>query len=56
MINSSPIDAWEGAGAFFNFAGSGGAIFWFLVMCALCIVPLVVSLRAENAAEEEHGR
>ena len=24
MFNSSPIDAWEGAGAIFNSAGSGG--------------------------------
>ena len=29
MFNSSPITAWEGAGAFFNYAGSGGAVFWF---------------------------
>ena len=54
MFNSSPITTWEGAGAFFNYAGSGGAVFWFFVMCALCIVPLIVSLRAENQAENEH--
>ncbi len=54
MFNSSPITTWEGAGAFFNYAGSGGAVFWFWVMAALLIVPLVVALRAENAAEAEH--
>ena len=53
MINSSPIETWEGAAAFFTFAG--GVVFWFWVMCVLCIVPLVVSLKAENAAEKEHG-
>ena len=54
-MNSSPIEAWEGAAAIFPWAGSGGSVFWFLVMCVLCIVPLVVSYNAENAAEKEHG-
>ena len=53
MIDSSPITSWEGAGAFFTFA-AGGAGFWFWVAVVLCIVPLIVSLKAENAAEEEH--
>ncbi|MEM7195680.1 MAG: hypothetical protein AAF402_12065 [Pseudomonadota bacterium] len=53
MINSSPITTWEGAGAIYTFAGSGAG-FWFFVMCVLCIVPLWVSLRAENKAEREH--
>ena len=55
MFDSSPIDTWEGAAAFFNYAGSGGAVFWFFVMCVLCIVPLIVSLKAENKAEEDLG-
>jgi len=54
MINSSPIDTWEGAAAFFNFAGSGGAAFWFWVMVILCLVPIFVALKAESAAEKEH--
>ena len=54
MLDSSPIDSWEGAAAIFTYA-SGGAGFWFWVMCALCLVPLVVSLKAEKAAEDEHG-
>lgn len=54
MINSSPIDAWEGAAAIFTFAG-GGAAFWFWIMALLLIVPLVVSLRAEKKAEQDHG-
>ena len=54
MINSSPITTFEGAGAIFTFAG-GGAALWFWVMCALCIVPLVVAMRAENQAEKDHG-
>ena len=54
MIESSPITAWEGAGAIFTFAG-GGAVMWFWVMVVCCIVPLIVSLRAESAADKEHG-
>ncbi len=54
MFDSSPITTWEGVGAFFTFAGSGGATFWFWVSVVLCIVPLVVALRAESAAEKVH--
>jgi hypothetical protein len=54
MLDSSPIDTWEGATAIFTYA-AGGAGFWFWVMCALCIVPLVVSLNAEKSAEKDHG-
>lgn len=55
MFNSSPIEAWEGAAAIFTWAGSGGAVLWFWVMVALCIIPIVTSLRAENEAERNHG-
>ena len=55
MFNSSPIETWEGAAAFFNYAGSGGAVLWFWIMVILCIVPLCVSLKAENEAEREHN-
>jgi len=55
MINSSPITTWEGAGAIFTFAGGFGAVFWFWVMAALLIVPIVVALKAEKNAEQNHG-
>ena len=56
MFNSSPIDSWEGAAAFFNYAnGSPGPFFWFCISVLLCIIPILVSLKAENAAEKEHG-
>ena len=55
MINSSPIETFEGAAAIFTFAGTGGAVFWFWVMAVLCLVPLWVSLSAEKAAEKAHG-
>lgn len=55
MFNSSPIASWEGAGAFFTWAGSGGSVLWFWVMVVLCIIPVLISLKAENAAEKEHG-
>lgn len=54
MFNSSPIATWEGAAAFFNWAGSGGAVLWFWVMVVLCIIPILLSLRIENAAEKRH--
>lgn len=53
MFNSSPIEAWEGAAAFFSFAGTGGVVFWFWIACILCIYPLYVSLKAENAVEDK---
>ena len=55
MFDSSPITSWEGAGAFFNYAGSGGAVFWFWVAVILCIIPLWISLGDENEAEKQHA-
>jgi len=55
MLDSSPIDKWEGAAAIFTFAGSWGAVYWFWIMTALLIVPLVVAFRAEKKAEKELG-
>lgn len=55
MFNSSPITTWEGAAAIFNWAGGFGPVFWFWAMVALCIIPVLVSLCAENAAEKTHG-
>lgn len=54
MFNSSPIETWDGAGVFYSFAGTGGTdlFFWLSVIC--CIIPLFVSLTAENAAEGDH--
>lgn len=53
MFGSSPIESWEGAGAIFTYA-AGGAEIWFWISVALCIIPLLVSLAAESAAEAEH--
>ena len=56
MFDTSPIEACEGAAAFFNFGpDTFGAKLWFWISVVLCIVPLWVSLKAENAAEDEHG-
>ena len=54
MIDSSPIETWEGAGAFFTFAASGAPL-WFWISVILCIVPIIVSYRAEERAEKEYG-
>ncbi len=54
MFNSSPIQAWDGAAAFFSYAGSGGPVLWFWVSVILCIIPVLVSLKAEKAAEDKY--
>ncbi len=56
MFSSSPITTWEGAGAFFTWAGTNGAVVSFWVMVVLCIIPIVIALKAENAAEEKYGK
>jgi len=55
MFNSSPIDAWEGAGAIFNSAGSGGVWIWFLILCALVVIPVIAAIAHDNKADREHG-
>lgn len=52
MFGSSPIESWEGAAAYFSYAGGSGVYLWFLVAVALCVGTIVVSIRAENRAEE----
>lgn len=55
MFNSSPIEAWEGAGAFFPFgADSGMAVFIFWIAVALCVVPLYYTMKTENHHEDKH--
>ena len=48
MFNSSPIESWEGAGAFFTFFG-GGALFWFWVAVICLIIPIWVALARGEA-------
>ncbi len=54
MLNSSPIESWDGAGVIYSFAGSGmtDLIFWLSVI--LCIVPLYYVFKAEGEAEDKH--
>ncbi len=53
MFNSSPITSWEGAGVFYTYA-DGGAVFWVFITMALCIIPLLASLRVESETEDKH--
>lgn len=54
MIDSSPIESWEGVGAIFSFgAGSGMTVFLFWVTVALCIVPLYYTLKTEKEHEDK---
>ena len=55
MFDSSPIESWEGAGAFFNSAGSWGVTVWVIIVAALCIIPIISAIRHENAVEKKHG-
>ncbi len=55
MIDSSPIESWDGAGAFFSFGPDTGMtvfIFWLAVFC--CLIPLYFTLKTENEHETRH--
>ena len=54
MFDSSPIETWDGAGAFYSFAGSGMTDFWFWIAVLLCIIPLIVTMKTENHHENMH--
>ena len=55
MFNSSPIEAWEGAGAFYSFgAGTGTTVLIFWIAVALLIVPLYYTMKTENHHEDKH--
>jgi len=54
MFNSSPIEAWEGAGVFYSFAGSGMTDLWFWITVILCVVPLFVTMQTETRHESIH--
>jgi len=55
MFNSSPIDAWEGAGAIFNSAGSTGVKVWLVIMCVLVVIPVIAAILHDSKADREHG-
>ena len=55
LINTSPIDSWEGAGAIYNNAGGGGVMLWFLILLALMLIVIIAAVKAENDHEREHG-
>mgnify|MGYP001169324662 CR=1 len=54
LINTSPIDTWEGAGAVHNNAG-GGVVLWFLILLALMLIVIISAAKAEKDHEREHG-
>ena len=55
MFNSSPIEAWEGAGVFMSFgANTGMTHFWFWAAVICCIIPLFVTLNTEKHHETQH--
>ena len=54
LINTSPIDTWEGAGAVHNNAG-GGSVLWFLILLALMLIVIISAAKAEKDHEREHG-
>ena len=50
-MNSSPIESWEGAGAFFSFAGGGGVTLFCRLTVVLCVVILFITMKIENRHE-----
>ena len=54
LINTSPIDTWEGAGAVHNNAGAGSVV-WFLILLALMLIVIISAAKAEKDHEREHG-
>ena len=54
MFNSSPIESWDGASAFFSFAGGGMTSLWFWVAVLLCVFPLIITMKTENHHENQH--
>ena len=55
LINTSPIDSWEGAGAIYNNAGGAGVWLWFLILLALMLIVIIAAVKAERDHEREHG-
>ena len=56
MFSSSPIEAWEGAGAFFSFGpDTGMTVFIFWIAVALCVLPLYYTMKTENHHEDKHS-
>ncbi len=56
MFGASPIEAWEGAGVVYSYAGSGGVHLFFWISVILCVGTIVASIVAENRAEREAKR
>ncbi len=56
MFGASPIEAWEGAGVVYSYAGSGGAHLFFWISVILCVGTIAASIMAENRAEKEARR
>ena len=56
MFGASPIEAWEGAGVVYSYAGSGGVHLFLWISVILCVGTIVASIVAENRAEREAKR
>ena len=55
LIDTSPIDSWEGAGAIYNNAGGAGVWLWFLILLALMLLGIIAAVKTERDHEREHG-
>ena len=53
MFGASPIEAWEGAGVVYSYAGSGGVHLFFWISVILCVGTIAASIMSENRAEKE---
>ncbi|MBC6441188.1 MAG: hypothetical protein GDA49_12440 [Rhodospirillales bacterium] len=53
MFGSSPIETWEGASVVYSYAGTSWVYIFFIIAVLLCIGTIIVSIKAENEAEEK---
>lgn len=50
----SPIEVWEGAGAYFTGAGSGMPVIWFLLALVVTVAAALSAFFHENKSYREH--
>ena len=48
MFGASPIEAWEGAGVVYSYAGSGGVHLFFWISVILCVGTIAASIMSEK--------
>lgn len=50
----SPIEVWQGAGAYFTGAGSGMPVIWFLLALVVTVAAALSAFFHENKSYRDH--